>query len=136
MCLLAVAASLIPLSVFAGDLKGVTDFQCYDGDTCTVNIPSLPYVFGHHLSIRLRGIDAPEIKGRCERETAKAIVAREYLRSRMRTAKVLEFKDATRDKYFRVDVTVIADGTNLNEELVAMGFARRYDGKTRGSWCP
>jgi micrococcal nuclease len=36
--------------------------KCYDGDTCIVSLPGLPDVFGDRISIRLVGIDAPEIK--------------------------------------------------------------------------
>lgn len=118
------------------DLIGVELVSCFDADTCTVNIQNLPDVFGRKLPVRLAGIDAPEINGQCEEEKAKALAAKTYLNSRLKHAKVLAFKDATRDKYFRLDVVIIADGKNVNQELVEMGFARPYKGGKRQGWCP
>lgn len=36
-----------------------TILGCYDGDTCTISIPTLPSIFGDRLSLRLVGIDTP-----------------------------------------------------------------------------
>lgn len=127
---------LLPTLAFADDLTDVEFVTCYDGDTCTVNLTCVPAVFGRNLPVRLRGIDAPEINGKCDQEKAKAMAAREYLKFRMKSAKALVLTNAGRDKYFRLDVTIMADGVNLNDDMVAMGFARTYDEKQRGSWCP
>ena len=44
---------------------------CYDGDTCTVSLPQgIPALFGDHITVRLAGIDTPEMKGICEEEKA------------------------------------------------------------------
>src|SRR5690349_9649717 len=50
---------------------------CYDGDTCTVSLPeNIPALFGDHITVRLAGIDTPEIKGMCDEEKALAQKAR------------------------------------------------------------
>lgn len=126
---------LLPVSALADDLIGVEFVRCFDGDTCTVDIRNVPAVFGKHLGVRLRGIDAPEIHGKCHAEITAAIAARDYLQDKMQRAKTLNFKDPKRDKYFRLDVTIIADGVDLNQEMVATGHARAYDGRQRQSWC-
>ncbi|MCS6316186.1 MAG: hypothetical protein H8K05_00045 [Nitrospira sp.] len=36
---------------------------CCDGDTCTASLAELPPIFGDHITVRLAGIDTPEMKG-------------------------------------------------------------------------
>jgi endonuclease YncB( thermonuclease family) len=130
-----VLLSLITFPAFAEDIIGVEYVACYDGDTCTVNIAHLPEVFGKKISIRLRGIDAPEINGKCASERQRARYARMYLNAAVSAAKVLGLKDVTRDKYFRLDVTLIADGVNMNDMMIQRGYARPYAGGKRLGWC-
>ncbi len=59
---------------------------CYDGDTCTINLiknaitgDKVLAFFGDSVKIRLAGIDAPEIKGKCAKEKRLAIKTRDYL---------------------------------------------------------
>jgi endonuclease YncB( thermonuclease family) len=97
--------------------------RCYDGDTCTVTLPGLPYVFGERIAIRLVGIDAPEIKGHCEREKRLAEQARDFLNHQLKQAHRIEIRHAARDKYFRVLAEVFADGEDLGEMLIRRGLA-------------
>jgi micrococcal nuclease len=59
-------------------------------------------VFGDRISIRLVGIDTPEIQGRCEREKQLAIEARDLLNEELKKANVIQIRHTARDKYFRV----------------------------------
>jgi len=45
----------------------VNVLSIYDGDTFKVNIDGFPPICGKEISIRIRGIDAPEIKSRNKR---------------------------------------------------------------------
>lgn len=110
--------------------------ECYDGDTCTVSLPGLPDVFGDHLAIRLVGIDAPEIKGHCEKEKELAAQARNLLNQRLKQAQVIQLRHTARDKYFRLLAEVVADGEELNELLLQRGLAVPYNGGTKTKdWC-
>ena len=51
-----------------GDYEGAVYLRNYDGDTITFNLPSLHPIIGEKISIRVNGIDTPEIKGKCEKE--------------------------------------------------------------------
>ena len=84
------------------DFPNVTYHTCYDGDTCKVSIAGLPEVFGDHISIRLKGIDTPEIIGKCQKEKVLAKVARDLVRTRLEKAHRVDVKDAERGKYFRL----------------------------------
>jgi endonuclease YncB( thermonuclease family) len=86
--------------------------------------------------VRLRGIDAPEMKARCEAERDKALAARDAL-ARMLAKGSVGIRNVAQDKYGgRVDADASAAGTaDVGEAIVALGLARRYDGGRRGSWC-
>ena len=51
-----------------GDYEGAVYLRNYDGDTITFNLPGLHPIIGEKISIRVNGIDTPEIQGKCEKE--------------------------------------------------------------------
>ena len=54
-------------------VKEVTSI--YDADTFRVNIEGWPDIVGKHVSIRVLGIDAPELRGKCESEKINVCLA-------------------------------------------------------------
>lgn len=108
----------------------------YDGDTITVTIPGWPTVIGHRIGVRLKGIDAPEIAGKCEAETRLALRARDALAALLWAARRVEIMEIERDKYFRLLAVVVADGKDAGKRQLAQGLARPYRGGRRESWCP
>jgi micrococcal nuclease len=127
---------VLALSAFAyDDIIGVQYVRCHDGDTCTINIAHLPDVFGHEIPLRLRGIDAPEISGKCLKEKQHAQRAKGYLNGLLASGKAIGLSQIQRDKYFRLLAVVHVDGVNVNQLLLDRGYARAYDGKTKQSWC-
>ena len=108
----------------------------YDGDTIYVAIPGLPGEIAN-MSVRVRGVDTPEIRGKCESEKHLAKQARDYARNRLKSAKSVEFCEPEWGRYGgRVVASVRIDGSPLDVELISNGLARAYDGKTkRRPWC-
>lgn len=109
--------------------------RVYDGDTITVNIPGWPPVVGEEIGIRVRGVDTPEIRGKCSREKQQALQARDYLRRHLAEANSIELHDIERGKYFRLVATVLADGVDIAQILIAADLGRRYNGGSRSGWC-
>lgn len=111
--------------------------DCYDGDTCTVTLtdPFLPPVFGQQISVRLRGIDTPELHSHCAEERIQAIAARRFLINKIARASRVDLISPQRDKYFRLLATVHADGENLSTALLQAGLAHSYSGGTKTPWC-
>lgn len=134
-----VVGLVLALALPAGaydDIIGVRYVRCSDGDSCTVTIDHLPDVFGDRITVRLRGIDAPEKQGRCPRELGLAEQARVKLSSLLQSATVLALTDVHRDKYFRLNATIIADGLDVGALLLEQGYAVPYTGKgPRHNWC-
>lgn len=110
---------------------------CYDGDTCTVSLPpSIPALFGNHITVRLAGIDTPEMKGICDEEKALAKQAQAFTQSLMVQATKIELNEPRRDKYFRILARVMVDGQEVAQELVKAGLAVPYNGQgKRKNWC-
>lgn len=108
---------------------------CHDGDTCTITIPSLPPLFGDRLSIRLAGIDTPELSSHCASERARAVAARNFIRRALLEATTVEIDLIARDKYFRVLALIRADGVDLADALVDSGLASTYTGGTKHAAC-
>ena len=97
---------------------------CYDGDTC--------YLKGGD-SIRLTGINAPEIKGKCEKEIQIAIKARDYINDLINKAKYVEVSTVGKDKYGRQLGSIYIDGQQIQEKLIDMELAVIYP--KRKDWC-
>jgi micrococcal nuclease len=87
--------------------------------------------------VRLRGIDAPEIRGACGPERDQAIAARDAL-AKLVGQRPVTLAEIGPDKYFgRVVARLLtAEGRDAGAALVADGLARPYGGKRRESWCP
>ena len=113
-----------------------------DGDTLEVRVHIW---LGQDLRtrVRLAGIDAPELKGKCDRERDLARRARAYLLARLDPvdagagAGMVRLRDVRYGKFAgRVLARVeTLDGTDLGQGLLAAGLARPYDGRRRASWC-
>jgi endonuclease YncB( thermonuclease family) len=106
-----------------------------DGDTFEARVRVWP---GMDITtkVRLRGIDAPEMRARCAEERIKAEAAREALSSLLARGQV-GISGVGLDKYGgRVLAEASARQTqNVAEALLAAGHVRRYSGGRRGSWC-
>ena len=107
----------------------------YDGDTLRVTVHDWPPLFGRSIPVRVRGVDTPEIRGRCPYEKRKAIAARDFVRRHLFTSQSIVLRDVTRGKYFRIVADVYVDGVNLSETLIKSGHGRAYDGGRREFWC-
>ena len=100
-----------------------------------VNIDSFPDIVGKHIRIRIKGIDAPEIKGKCQREIDLAIMARDYLRNAINQSSHIELRNIERGKYFRIVGELYIDGENISNNLINRKLAYHYNGGKKRSWC-
>jgi len=103
-----------------------TLLRVHDGDTFYVNINSFPPLLGNDIGIRIRGIDAPEIKSKVDAECKRALMAKHVASSSLYGAKKIVLKNLTRGKYFRLIADVYFDGVNLAGVLLGKGLVDRY----------
>lgn len=107
----------------------------YDADTFRVNIHSWPRIIGERIPIRVNGIDAPEMRGKCQKETELARKAKKVTVAMLRNGKEIELRNLKRGKYFRIVADVYIDGKSLSEVLISQGLAYEYYGGKKKSWC-
>ena len=106
----------------------------YDGDTFTVDAYPWPGMT-MRVSVRVDGIDTPEIRGACEEEKALARRAKDAAIEAL-GSKVL-LTGIKRGKYAgRVVARVTTEGgDDLAALLIGQGLGRPYDGGAREGWC-
>lgn len=108
----------------------------YDGDTVRMDIPGLHPLIGQNISIRIRGIDTPEIRGKCSQEKVKAKKAKRRVRELLVNAKSIIVAQMSRGKYFRIIATITADGVDIGRTLLKEKLAVQYfGGKKMARWC-
>lgn len=132
--LFVIAAAAIAQPADAAQLTiPATILRAIDGDTIEVEAQLWTDTFKRTV-IRVRGVDAPEMHGKCEDERQRARAAQAFVAA-LDTAVILT--DIKPDKYGgRYDAGVtLADGRNLAEVLVSAGHARPYHGEKRLPWC-
>jgi len=106
-----------------------------DGDTFEARVHLWPGL-DMTTRVRLRGIDAPEMKGACAGEFRMAEAASEALRALLAESDVAIFNIGP-DKY---NGRVVADAAtrrtpSVSSALLASGHARPYQGGKRSGWC-
>jgi len=107
----------------------------YDGDTFRGEILGYPAIIGNNVPIRIKGLDTPEIRGKCTLEKQKAKAARDYLKAMLLNAQKIELTEVERGKYFRVLAYVEVDGERVDAVMIRAGHARPYEGGRRQGWC-
>lgn len=120
-----------------------TTFRCvkyvknYDADTITFDIPDVHPLIGKKISVRVRHVDTPEVRGKlpCEKDSARN--AQKLVENLLKKAKRIDLENVDKDKYFRILADVKIDGQNLKDYLIKNQLAYAYEGGTKQkyNWC-
>jgi micrococcal nuclease len=118
---------------FTFPIKGGRVIKVYDADTITI-ASKLPYDTSplYRLSVRLNGIDTPEMKGKdiSEEEKAAAKVAREFVYNLVFN-KYVRLENIESEKYGRILADVYIGDIHVNDLLLKERYAVKYDGGTK-----
>ncbi len=119
-----------------------TTFRCvefvdnYDGDTIKFNFPGTHPLLGQDISVRLLGVDTPELRSPLKCEKLLALEAKHFVKKLFDHAKRIDILNAQRGKFFRILGDVIIDGQSVGNALLKEGLGRPYDGGTHFyQWC-
>jgi len=108
--------------------------KVYDGDTITITskmpFDQSPY---YRFSVRLKGIDCPEMRTKNAQEKECAILTRNFLKDLLMD-KMVMLKEVELEKYGRILADVYLDEVNLSDLLCEKNMAVKYDGGTKH--CP
>ncbi|KQT85664.1 nuclease [Aurantimonas sp. Leaf443] len=106
-----------------------------DGDTVEVEAFVWP-MQTVHTAVRLRGVDAPELKAKCDGEREAAEAARARLVALLQTGRV-KLTDIEGDKYFGRVLADLStqDVPDIAATLRREGLVGAYGGGKRRDWC-
>jgi endonuclease YncB( thermonuclease family) len=105
--------------------------KVYDGDTITI-ASKLPYLDSpiYRFSVRINGIDCPEIKTKCKDEKEIAILAKKFLENKILN-KIVNLGNIQKEKYGRLLADVFLDGEKISDLLLSSKLAIVYSGGTK-----
>lgn len=117
---------------FIVPINGGHVIKVYDGDTITIanKLPIYHCDDIFRFSVRLHGIDTPEIKGKNEDEKEAAKVAK-YALSEKILNKYVILKNVSTEKYGRLLADIYLDDLHLNKWMLDNRYAVSYDGGTK-----
>ena len=100
-----------------------------DGDTILVEARPWPQQ-RVEVYVRIRGIDAPELKSKCNSVRQAGGDARQALEALTKASATIELVNITGDKYFGriVADVVLPDGRSAGSDLLLAGLVQPYDG--------
>lgn len=115
------------------DVKYGKVIKVYDGDTIT--IAAKLYEGGpiNRFSVRLMGIDAPELKTKDANEKKHAIIARDALNEKI-FGRIVRLENVGIEKYGRLLAEVYLQDLNICEWLLRENYAIVYDGGTKTNY--
>lgn len=116
---------------FTFPISGGQVIKVYDGDTITI-AAKLPFAGSplYRLSVRLNGIDTPEIKGKSDEEKECAKMARDAVADLI-LHKEISLKNIQSEKYGRILADVYLGDLCVNEWIVRERLGVKYDGGTK-----
>lgn len=100
----------------------------YDGDTINF-VVDLGFNVSIELQVRLSNIDTYELRDKDPQLKSLAYEAKDFVQKVLIDADEIILKTARnkKGKYGRYLAEVIYDGINLNEELLEIGYATKYN---------
>jgi endonuclease YncB( thermonuclease family) len=105
--------------------------KVYDGDTITI-ATKLPHNGSpvYRFSVRLNGIDCPEMKTHNHNEHVCAVIAKQKVCD-MIFNKIVRLKNVKLEKYGRILADVYFDDISIGELLCECNLAVKYNGGTK-----
>jgi micrococcal nuclease len=102
--------------------------KVYDGDTITI-ASKLPYENSliYRFSVRIKGIDCPEIRTHNLDEKEIALIAKNFVQDKCLN-KIVELKNLSTEKYGRILADVFVEDINIGNELIKNKLSVPYNG--------
>ena len=117
--------------VFTVPVKFGKVIKVYDGDTITIaNYLPIENSPLYRFSVRLSGIDTPEIKTKSKAEKELAIAAKNAL-SDLLLGKIVELRNVSNEKYGRILCDVYLGDLHVNAWMIEHKYAVAYNGGTK-----
>lgn len=112
--------------------KKVYVIKVYDGDTITIVYENESDKKVYKGSLRLRGIDAPEIRTKNKNEKEIAQIAKNRLNTLVFN-KYIRLEKIDYDKYGRILADIYVKNKNISDLLISERLGVKYDGGTKNT---
>jgi len=121
-------ASYVNTKPFVPQITRGKVVKVYDGDTITI-AAKLPYKYApiSRFSVRLSGLDSPELRTHNPNEKIAAIVSRDKLHELI-FDKIVTLQNVSLEKYGRILADVYIGQLHVNQWLLDNHYAIEYDG--------
>ena len=123
--LIAISSFILEAKVYETAITNLILISVYDGDTFKISIPDYPPIVGSNISVRIKGIDSPEIRGGTKESKENAQKSRDYLENILRSGNI-SLHNISRDKYFRLLSEVRVDNIDVATLMIKNGYATNY----------
>jgi len=135
--LIALATVTVGQFTFDPNLGKYRVVRVIDGDTLEITAPNLPKELGDKLSLRVRGVDTPEMNGKCDKETQKAEEAKQFVEKTLEGASTVVVLVEKWGKFGgRVIGDVLINEQRLSKILLDRGLGVSYNGRgEKHDWC-
>jgi len=100
--------------------------KTYDGDTITVAAQLLGGPI-YRFSVRIKGVDCPEMKSKDPTEKEVAVKAKAFVQDLLLN-QMVQLENVETEKYGRLLANVLFQGVSVGDMLVREHLAVRYDG--------
>ena len=136
ICLLAFMPSAHGDGTFMKHPISARGIRVIDGDSIVISAHLWLNLYQETV-LRLAHVDAPELRGKCPEEKAKAQEATQFVKRWLEGSAMLTIHDIQQDKFGGRVVGRIVNERNqdLGQLLLANMLARPYEGASRDSWC-
>jgi endonuclease YncB( thermonuclease family) len=101
--------------------------KVYDGDTVTVASRTAGTNTVYRFSVRLAGIDSPEMNSKNNVEKERAIFVRDRLHDLV-FGKIVLLKNLSTEKYGRILADIYLDSLHVNQYMIDQKYACVYSG--------
>jgi len=101
--------------------------KVYDGDTVTVASRTAGTNIVYRFSVRLAGIDSPEMNSKNNVEKERAIFVRDRLHDLV-FGKIVLLKNLSTEKYGRILADIYLDSLHVNQYMIDQKYACVYSG--------
>jgi micrococcal nuclease len=101
--------------------------KVYDGDTVTVGSRITGTNIVYRFSVRLAGIDTPEMTSKNNLEKERAIFVRDRLHDLV-FGKIVLLKNLSTEKYGRILADIYLDDLHINKYMIDNKYAYEYNG--------
>ena len=119
-------------TTYIPDVKFGKVIKVYDGDTITIVAKPYRNEPVYRFSVRLKGIDAPEMRSKDENERNAAKIVQQKL-SDLVLNKYVRLFDLSLDKYGRLLCNVLYNNIIVNAWMLDHNYAVKYTGKKKTS---